>query len=104
VRRHIVLYLYPILAALLTLLVPYALLTVYVQRGPDCVAGSRFPWAGPAYVAAVAIAIGLTVIAWFVPGWRQRRLASGATAGITVLVLMALFVFGGLDYQASLSC
>jgi hypothetical protein len=99
-----VLYLYPIGAALLTLLVPYVLLTVYVQRGRDCVTGTRFPWAGPAFVAAVAIVTGLTVVAWFVPRWRQQRLAGGATAGLVFLVLMTLLVFGGLDYQASLSC
>ncbi len=95
---------YPVSAALVTLLVPGCLLVVAVQRGRDCTPGTKYPWSGPAFLAATVIAVCLTVAAWLVPGWRQRHLASGATVGLLLLVVMTLLVAGGLDYQASMPC
>lgn len=104
VMRAIVLCRYSVGTALVTLLVPFFFLVVAVQRGPDCTAGTAHPWAGPAFIVATLIAACFTVAAWLVPGWRHRHLASGATVGLTVLVVLALLVFGGLDYQASVAC
>ena len=88
----------------MTLLAPCCLLIVAVQRGPDCTVGGRYPWAGPAFIAATAIMVCLTVAAWFVPRWRRRHLPGGATLGLILLVVMTLLVSGGLDYKASLPC
>lgn len=104
VARAVKPWLYPVGAALVTLLVPFALLAIAVQRGADCTAGTRFPWAWPTFVAVAVIAISVTITAWLVPAWRQRRLASGATVGLIMLTIMVLLVLGGLDYQASMTC
>ncbi len=104
VARAVKSWLYPVGAALVTLLVPFALLALAVQRGADCTAGTRLPWAWPTFVAVALIAISFTITAWLVPAWRHRRLASGATVGLTLLAIMVLLVFGGLDYQASMTC
>lgn len=103
-RRAVIRGLAPVGAALVTLLAPLCLLVVAVQRGPDCTPGTRYPWAGQAFFVAAVTAVCLTLVAWFVPGWRRRHLASGATVGLALLAVMTLLVFGGLSYQASLPC
>jgi len=84
----------PVAAALATLLPPVPLLVLTVQHAPGCFDCPRYPWAWPAFLAAVVLATGLAALAWVVPPWRRRHLAQGATLGLALLAVLTVFILG----------
>jgi len=82
----------PLAAALATLLPPAPRLVRTVQYTPGCFDCPRYPWAWPAFLAAVALATSLAALAWVVPPWRRRLLALGATLGLALLAVLTLVI------------